>query len=128
MSLISRESKLYSIFAMKCPRCHTGDLFETPTFSFRKPFDMPTECPHCKQDYEPEPGFYFGAMFVSYILTGFFCLFFVGTLILILDWDIMAAFFALIAVVAILFVWIFRFSRSVWININVRYREEYAKK
>jgi uncharacterized protein (DUF983 family) len=128
MGIVGKGNKAYGIFAMKCPRCHTGDLFETSTLSFRKPFDMHKECPHCQQDYEPEPGFYFGSMFISYILTGFFCLFFVGFLILILDWDIMEAFFALIVVIALLFVWIFRFSRSIWIHINVKYRKEFAEK
>lgn len=27
--------------------------------------DMPAECPVCHQTYEPEPGFYYGAMYIS---------------------------------------------------------------
>jgi Protein of unknown function (DUF983) len=30
---------------------------------------MNEECPHCGASFNPEPGFYFGAMFVSYALT-----------------------------------------------------------
>ncbi|MBX0292946.1 DUF983 domain-containing protein [Hymenobacter sp. HSC-4F20] len=39
---------------------------------------MPAHCPVCGQAYEPEPGFYWGAMFISYafstaimLVTGF---------------------------------------------------------
>lgn len=30
---------------------------------------MPARCPVCGQAYEPEPGFYWGAMFVSYFFA-----------------------------------------------------------
>ncbi len=71
-----KRSKLSSIFSLKCARCHTGDLFPTGSFSFNKPFEMHKECPHCGLNLEPEPGFYFGAMFISYIISGWFCILF----------------------------------------------------
>jgi len=121
MGIVKKSSKLYSIFNLKCPRCHTGNLFFTPTFSFNRPFDMPKECSHCQQDFEPEPGFYYGAMFVSYIFTGFFCLGFTMILHWVVGWSTAASFGALIAVCAIFFVYIFRLARSLWININIKY-------
>ena len=33
---------------------------------------MHKECPVCGQLYEPELRFYYGAMFLSYIISGFF--------------------------------------------------------
>ena len=30
---------------------------------------MNDHCPHCQASFNPEPGFYFGAMFVSYAFT-----------------------------------------------------------
>ncbi|MBT9391598.1 DUF983 domain-containing protein [Hymenobacter sp. NST-14] len=30
---------------------------------------MPAECPVCGQTYEPEPGFYFGAMYISFAFS-----------------------------------------------------------
>ena len=71
MGIFRKGSKAYSIFNLKCPKCHEEDLFEKPTFSFQKPFDMREECTHCRQDFFPEPGFYYGAMFISYIFMGF---------------------------------------------------------
>ncbi len=121
MGIVKKNNKLYSIFNLKCPGCHTGNLFKTPTFSFNKPFDMPKSCPKCGQDFEPEPGFYFGAMFISYIFTGFFCLGFTMFLHWVVGWSTAASFGALIAVCAILFVYIFRLARSIWININIKY-------
>ncbi|MEZ4958907.1 MAG: DUF983 domain-containing protein [Saprospiraceae bacterium] len=119
--MIKLGTKAYSILHMKCPKCQEGDLFETGSFSFSKPFDMPEKCPVCQQKYFLEPGFYYGAMFVSYIITGWFCLFFVGFFMLVLGlgWEI--SFVLLILTLAILFVWIFRVSRAIWININVKY-------
>ena len=127
MGLFRKGSKAYSIFKMKCPKCHEGDLFPTGTFSFQKPFDMHDRCPNCNENYAPEPGFYYGAMFISYIITGWFCLAFVGLLILGFGWSINASFAALIVVIAILFVWIFRISRSLWINVVVKYDPNKAK-
>jgi uncharacterized protein (DUF983 family) len=128
MAIAKKGSKLYSMLNFKCPKCQEGDLFETGTFSFQKPFDMPENCPVCHQKYYPEPGFYYGAMFISYIITGWFCLFFVGFLMLILHLSWQAAFALLILTLAILFVWIFRFSRAIWISLNVKYDKMAAKR
>jgi uncharacterized protein (DUF983 family) len=121
MSIFKKGTKPYSIFHMKCPRCHEGDLFETGTFSFQKSFDMPEKCPKCGQKYFLGPGFYYGAMFISYILTGWFCLIFVGSLMLVAGIKWQTAFGLLLVVIAILFVWFFRISRAIWINFNVKY-------
>ena len=61
---------LQSTFKYKCPRCRKGELFTKP-FDISKPLDMPKRCEICDQKTEPEPGFYFGAMFLSYLLTAF---------------------------------------------------------
>jgi len=121
MGLFKKGSKAYSIFNFKCPKCHEGDLYETPTFSFRRPFDMPDQCPYCGQNYNPEPGFYYGAMFVSYIFTAWFCMLFVMFFHWVLDWSIAASFGLLIAVCALFFVYIFRLARAIWLNITFRY-------
>lgn len=127
MGIFKKGSKAYSIFGFKCPKCHEGELYPTTTFSFQKSFEMHDRCPHCDHNFNPEPGYYFGAMFISYIITGFFCLFVVGTLILGFKMSIPGAFGILVAICAILFVWIFRVSRSIWLNINFKYDPEKAK-
>jgi Protein of unknown function (DUF983) len=76
---------------------------------------MNASCPHCKAGFEPEPGFYFGAMFVSYAIN--VVLFIVTWLFFYLlfnpsDWVYVSA----IAVVALLFTPItYRYSRLLWL-------------
>jgi uncharacterized protein (DUF983 family) len=50
----------------KCPRCRQGDIFAYPITKLSKFNVMNEKCPHCGIRLEPEPGFYQGAMFVSY--------------------------------------------------------------
>lgn len=121
MSESKGSSKLKSIVSLKCARCHTGNLFPTGSFSFTRPFEMNKKCPHCDLDLEPEPGFYFGAMFISYIISGWFCIFFILFFHWVLDWSLNASFALLLGLLAIIFVWFFRFSRSVWLHIVVKY-------
>jgi uncharacterized protein (DUF983 family) len=55
---------------LKCPRCGKGKLFSNPNpYHFKTLFDMPRYCEHCGLDLENEPGYYFGAMYVSYAMT-----------------------------------------------------------
>jgi uncharacterized protein (DUF983 family) len=58
-----------ALLALRCPRCHEGKLFSVPAYTLTKFADMPEACPVCGQAYEPEPGFYYGAMFVSYAFS-----------------------------------------------------------
>jgi len=120
MSISGEQQKMSlpaAIFKMKCPNCRKGDLFETPTWSFQKSFDMPPRCPVCQLNYFPEPGFYWGAMFVSYIIWGWMSVIFGGAGIIFLGLSVNQATGILILVSAIFFVWLFRISRSVWIHI-----------
>ncbi len=127
MSLFKKGTKAYSIFHLKCPKCHEGDLFYTPTFSFKQPFDMPKVCPKCGQKYEPEPGFYYGAMFISYIFSGWFCIGLIAFLHWVLGWSMLWSFVTLLIIGILFFVWLFRFSRAVWINLNVKYDPQRAR-
>ena len=59
-------SSVLALLALRCPRCHQGALFSHPATSLTKFTDMPDYCPVCGQSFEPEPGFYFGAMYLSF--------------------------------------------------------------
>lgn len=78
-------------------------------------------CPKCDLNYFPEPGYYYGAMFISYIWMGWFCLLFVGFFVWVMDWSQTIAFSLLTVFLAVNFVYIFRVSRLMWINLQVRY-------
>lgn len=54
----------------KCPQCREGDLFtHANAYDPRKTALMNKACPVCGEDFAREPGFYFGAAYVSYALT-----------------------------------------------------------
>jgi uncharacterized protein (DUF983 family) len=119
--MFNKGSKLYSIFALKCPRCHEGETFETGSWSYVKPFEMEQSCARCSLNYFPEPGYYYGSMFISYIWTAWFCILFMAYFHWYLRWSTNLTFALLIAFLALNFVYIFRVSRLMWINLNVKY-------
>ncbi|MGI4872845.1 MAG: DUF983 domain-containing protein [Janthinobacterium lividum] len=59
------ESSTLALLALRCPRCHQGPLFKTSAVSVHFS-DMYDACVACEQTFEPEPGFYFGAMYISF--------------------------------------------------------------
>lgn len=128
MGLAKKGNKLYSILNLKCPRCHEGDLFHTSTWSFQDITGMPDRCPNCNQNYMPEPGFYYGAMFVSYVIWGFFCVIFGGVSIIYFGLSVNQTTLLLIAISAIFFIWLFRISRAIWFNAVVHYNPELVSK
>lgn len=128
MGLLRRGSKLYSMFYLKCPRCHEGKLFDTGSFGWQRPFEMRERCAICGQDFVQEPGFYYGAMFISYIITGWFAIFWVLFFYWVLGWSMMASFATLILLYGFFFVYIFRFSRAIYLNFFVHYRPEAARR
>jgi hypothetical protein len=89
---------------------------------------MLERCPKCDLNYFPEPGYYYGAMFISYIWTGWFSLMFVAIFTWGMGWSINSAFGLLIPFLLINFVYIFRSSRLMWLNINTKYDPEAIQK
>lgn len=53
----------------KCPRCYKGEVFKKHALNLFHFMEMHDQCPVCQASYQPEPGFYFGAMFISYAFT-----------------------------------------------------------
>ncbi len=63
------RTKIQAIFGCKCPRCREGSLFENPPVLYKKFGKMPVTCKVCGLRFEKEPGFFFGAMYISYFLS-----------------------------------------------------------
>ncbi|WP_232058365.1 DUF983 domain-containing protein [Nibribacter ruber] len=121
--MLGKGSKLYSIAKLKCPRCHEGDLFANNSLlGWRKMSEMLPQCPVCQQVYEPEPGYYYGAMFVSYALTSGPTLAVVGLMMLFSDEITLWMFIGALLLSLLLFLpAIFKLSRAIWINIFIGY-------
>ncbi len=78
---------------------------------------MPKHCDKCGQLYNPEPGFYMGAMYVSYgLCVGLFIVCFFGLYILLhIDPVVLLLIYALSLLA--LFPFIFRYSRVVYLHL-----------
>jgi uncharacterized protein (DUF983 family) len=61
-------SKGLAIIEGKCPRCQSGKMFKHNAVS-TKFTEMFSDCPACGLHFEIEPGFFWGAMYVSYGFT-----------------------------------------------------------
>jgi len=78
-----KTGKLYSIFFNKCPRCNKGKFWKSnnPYYNlFLNEGENHSHCLNCDLKFEIEPGFFYGAMYISYGLgIG------IGSLILIIS-------------------------------------------
>ncbi|MEZ0486740.1 DUF983 domain-containing protein [Fibrella aquatica] len=117
-----KGTRLYSILFNKCPSCQQGDFFISKSAYDLKHFDeMHERCSHCKLRYESEPGFFTGALYVSY---AFYVAFIITTFALfigILDIDMTYYLFGLIPALIALTPFLFRLARRTWINFFVSY-------
>lgn len=83
---------------------------------------MNEKCSCCSQSFMPEPGYYFGAMFVSYAINAaFFIAVWVGMYLLMDEISITAMIIALLVVVFGLLPITSPLSRVLWIYLFVRY-------
>ena len=123
-----KMSKIVSVLTCKCQNCRESDMFLSPTFSWKKPFDMKDNCDVCGFNYLPEPGYYYGAMFISYIWTGWLCVFFAAIVHWYLDYSVNVTFAWLTLIMAIMFVYIFRVSRAIWLGFNFGFDPNWNQK
>lgn len=111
------KEMLQKLRTERCPTCGQGEVFATKgkVFLLKVP-QMRESCTHCGRRYEKEPGYFTGAMFVSYGL----CIVEMTALILLFllsalpkDWLI----YAISALVFVLWTFNFRMSRLLWMYI-----------
>ncbi len=108
---------LKKIWSAKCPKCGQGRVFVSKgnVFLFKAP-KMNAKCECCGYNYEKEPGYFIGAMYVSYALTiaemvALFLFFKVASL----PMDNLIYF--IMGVIFLLWPFNFRVSRLVWMNL-----------
>jgi uncharacterized protein (DUF983 family) len=109
---------------LKCPRCEKGEIFEVKNpYKFGKMFVMNTHCSNCGVKYEKESGFFYGAMYVSYMINiGFFVVATVSWYLFIkghMDWRIYIS--SYVALTLFLVPVIYRYSRTIWLMIMIKY-------
>ncbi|CAN5578427.1 DUF983 domain-containing protein [soil metagenome] len=118
--------RLISIFKQKCPRCLEGDLFIDPNpYHLKETSNMYEHCPKCNLTYAAEPGYWYGAMYVSYAFTvalavGLFLLYYLFFSSLGIAWYLGGLTVTLLGLAP----WTFRTSRAIWLNFFNKYHPE----
>lgn len=121
--MFAKGTKMYSILHNKCPRCQEANMFANSAVS-PKFAVMNKLCPVCGLDFNPEPAYYFGAMYFSYANQVVVVVLVYLLLRITVDptlWQY--ALWVTIASVLIL-PWNFRMSRLAWINLFIKYRAQ----
>jgi uncharacterized protein (DUF983 family) len=128
---LSKSSSYNALLHQRCPRCRQGDVFEYPSTQLSKFAVMHKNCPICNQNYEPEPGFYFGAMFVAYglIIAMVFILWL--TLFFVFDDPPFSVYIIVIVIFNVLLLpLLFRYSRLIFLYAfgGIRYDSQILNK
>ena len=125
-----KGTKIYSILTFTCPRCQEGKLFVTSSAYTKGMAEMNKQCQNCGEPFEKEPGFYYGAAYVSYGLT---IALWVALIVALITFDAIGLisfsftenpilFLSLgIILLLVLLPLLYRLSRSIWINFFVKY-------
>lgn len=126
---MQKRSKLQAIIDCKCPRCRKGDIFSHSIKKISKFSETNKNCPVCKVRFEPEPGFFFGAMYISYaFIVGILLV--TGFLIHLIFEDPQTIVYvvAVPTVVILTLPLIFRYSRSIYLHLvgGISYSEKFS--
>ena len=112
----------YSVVNNKCPRCHKGNFFETSNpYNLKKFARLNDTCPVCGENFRREPGYYFGASYVSYALTVGYSIALFLLLCVIFSVDVVNFMIILIVSMIALLPLFYRLSRIIWIHFFVKY-------
>lgn len=112
---------LYSVLWNKCPKCHQTKVFTYGGYNLKNFDKMNSCCSVCKVQYEREPGFFYGAMYVSYaLMVGWFVITWAVDSFLVKSetWKYITFIISTIILFAPL---TFRISRLIWLNFFIRY-------
>jgi uncharacterized protein (DUF983 family) len=121
--MIKKGTKLFSILKFKCPTCHEGNFFLSHPYNLKKIGDLHTQCSKCGLKFSKEPGFYFGAMYVSYGLgIAIFVAVFVANSILNLGLSLFNMFMTVGVILFASTPYLFHLSKIIWANIFFNYK------
>ena len=103
--------RIAAILALRCPRCLEGRVW-------RGFLSMNVACPVCGLVFEREPGYFTGAMVVSYMLAVPVLGLMVIGLMAFAHFDAVAALLVGDAAYLVFVPFIFRYSRVVWLHFD----------
>jgi uncharacterized protein (DUF983 family) len=116
---------IYSIFKNKCPKCNKGNVFTVNNaYNLKQFYKMEEECSCCGIRYEKEPGFFYGAMYVSYaLMVGWFVITWAIDSFFIHSKTLQYVTFVMVSVI-LLMPLTFRISRLLWLNFFIKYSSD----
>ncbi len=117
-----------SIVKQTCPRCRTAPMFKHRPYNLSQFDEMHDHCPKCGQSFEPEPGYYTGAMYVSYAIQVVIVM--ITSLLITVftkDLDLIWYVAPILTFVLVAMPYTFRLSRSIWIHLFVAYQPNAVK-
>ncbi|RED22097.1 uncharacterized protein DUF983 [Flavobacterium cutihirudinis] len=127
--MFKKGSKINSIFTGSCPRCQNESMYEDKNpLHLTKVLKMNENCSHCGLKYQIEPSFFYGAMYVSYGLNVA-----VGIAAFIVSFvffgaSIEQSFIAIVITLIVLFPFVLRLSRNLYINMFISYDPKAGQK
>ena len=113
-------SRISSLLKEKCPKCETGKVFKTKGNILTLKFpEMNKQCDHCSHTFEIEPGYFYGAMFVSYglVVLEMFAFFLIS---LAFEMNLNMRLILVIVPMILLSIINFRYSRIIWMYVFTR--------
>lgn len=122
--MFAKGTKLYSILHRKCPHCHEGRFFvDSNPYNLAKAGDLLDACPVCTRKYTPEPGFYYGAMYVSYALgVALFVSIYVATYVLYPSATMWTSIALVLAGLLLATPLLYALSKIIWANLFFKYK------
>ncbi len=127
--MLKKGSKLNSILTGSCPKCQNESMYSDKNpLHLTKVLKMNENCSHCGLKYQIEPSFFYGAMYVSYGLNVA-----VGIAAFIVSFvffgcTIEQSFIAIVITLIVLFPFVLRLSRNLYINMFISYDQKASQK
>ena len=126
--MLKKGSKLNSILTGSCPRCQNESMYlDKNPLHLSKMLKMNENCSHCGLKYQLDPSFFYGAMYVSYGLNVALSVVVFLLSYLFIHWDLKTTLIAILIANIILFPFVIRWSRNIYINFFVSFDEKYKK-
>ncbi|WP_406845309.1 DUF983 domain-containing protein [Flavobacterium soyae] len=127
--MLKKGSKLNSILTGSCPKCQKESMYSDKNpLHLTKVLKMNENCSHCGLKYQIEPSFFYGAMYVSYGLNVA-----VGIAAFIVSFvffgaSIEESFVSIVITLIVLFPFVLRLSRNLYINMFISYDPKAGQK
>ena len=126
--MLQKGSKLYSILTGTCPKCQKESMYlDSNPLHIGNVLKMNEKCSHCGLKYQLEPSFFYGAMYVSYGLNVAVGIAAFIVSYLIFNSSLKMAFISIIVSIILLFPFIIRWARNIYINMFVSYDPKYKQ-